>query len=96
MYLLYLSGRNALQYQHEEHRFHVDDDQLNQEIRRDYSVTGGENVNHQHREINLRKDENNEEIFIAKSSIPIAVSGMAMVVVSVAIRNGPCTDKPQP
>jgi len=37
-----------------------------------------------------------QKFSINQFHLPIAVSGMATVVVSVAIRNGPCTDKPQP
>jgi hypothetical protein len=76
----------VLQYQHEEHLFHVNDIQLIQEILQDYLVNVGENVIHQHREIDLYK---NNHFSINKFHLPIAVSGIAIVVVSVAIRNGP-------
>jgi hypothetical protein len=87
-------GQNVLQNQHEEHLCHVDDVQLIREILQDYLVNVEENVIHQHREINLQNEINN--FSINKFHLPIAVSGIAIVVVSVAIRNGPCTDKPQP
>ncbi len=62
MYLLYSLVQNVLQYQHEEHQFHVNDVQLIREILQDYSVNVRENVIHQHRETNLHI-ENEHQTF---------------------------------
>ncbi len=82
--------------QHKQHPFHVNGNLLNREIYQDYSIDGIDNMNHQHREIGLHLRIihciNQERVFY----LPMATSGIATIVVSVATRNGPGTDIPQP
>ena len=93
--LLGSSERNAWQCQREAHRFHVADGQLARETHRDCWADVRESGNHRHRETGLEKQKT-WQMHAHQSRLPIAVSGMAIVVVSVAMRKGPWTDKPHP
>ena len=89
--LLETTERNAWRYQHEEHRHHVNDDPLNREKHRDCATIEEENERHRHQEKDLKKRKVtfSSMKFVLISTLPMAVSGIAIVVVSVAIRNGP-------